>query len=124
MLHAAGVLAADAPLDVSKMLLRARPATRRTARGRLSCRDRPARGRRPPRQQGYAKTILNAGSAPVAIAVKNGGRNRIEDLAVHTQGSTAVLVESAQDVTVSRVAIRGGAVGVQLQGVQGGRVRT
>ena len=74
------------------------------------------------RGAGYDKTTLDAGSAHVAVTVKKGGGSRLEDLAVRTQGDTAVLVQDAADVTLSRVAIHGGAVGVQLERVQNVRI--
>jgi hypothetical protein len=70
---------------------------------------------------GYGRTVIDAGAAPVGVAVK-GGSGGVEDLTVRTKGGTALLVEGARDVTVRRVRLLGGAIGLRCRDVAGGRV--
>jgi len=114
--------AADAPIDVRKMLSTARPGQTvhlpaGTYRMSLVVPEGVSL-----RGDGYDKTILEAGSAEVAIFLKGGRGARIEDLAVRTQGNTGIAVENAQQITVSRILVRGGAIGVRLENVVGARV--
>ncbi len=74
------------------------------------------------RGAGYGKTIVDGGTQPAAVAIAGGEGSRIEDLAVRTKGSAAVRVEGARQVTLRRLLLRGGALGVQLKDVTGGRV--
>ncbi len=74
------------------------------------------------RGAGYAKTYLDAGAAPAAIALGKTENCRIEDLTVQTKGTAALVVEDARNVTLCRVRIQGGALGIQWTNVEGGRV--
>lgn len=74
------------------------------------------------RGAGYNKTILDVGATPAGISISGGQGAAIEDLKIVTQGTTAVEAENASNLTIRRVLIHGGALGIRLKNVTGGRV--
>jgi len=73
------------------------------------------------RGAGYLKTILDVGAADTGVTL--GGDNAaLADLAVNTRGSMAIMGSGVKGVSVSGVLVRGGAVAVLLQKVDGARV--
>ena len=58
----------------------------------------------------------------MGLAIRESRGNVIEDLTLTSGGNTALAVENSEAVTVRRVLIRGGAIGIRLEKVTGGRV--
>ena len=115
------IAAAETPVDVNGLIKAARPGDTVTLPAGVYRTAVVLPAGVSLRGAGYDKTILEAGSAAAAVAMR-GGDNRLEDLAVHCEGATAVLVDGAARVTIARVTIRGGAVGLQLQEVKDIRI--
>ena len=73
------------------------------------------------RGAGYLKTILDVGAADTGVTL--GGDNAsVADLAVNTHGSTAIMGKDVKTISVSGVLVRGGAVAVFLQKVDGAHI--
>ena len=73
------------------------------------------------RGAGYLKTILDVGAADSGVTL--GGDNAaLTDLAVNTRGTTAILANGVKMIGLSGILVRGGAVAVFLQKVDGARI--
>jgi len=73
------------------------------------------------RGAGYLKTILDVGAADTGVTL-GGDNTSVADLAVNTLGNLAIMGKDVKGVSVSGVLVRGGAVAVFLQKVDGARV--
>lgn len=74
------------------------------------------------RGAGYGRTIIDAGAAATAITIRGGKGAGIEDLTAITKGMAAVSIENAAEVSIRRIVVRGGAVGIRLESVERGRI--
>ena len=73
------------------------------------------------RGAGYGKTILDVGAAEAGVTL-TGDNAAVADLAIMTRGSMAILARDVKKIGLSGVRVRGGAVAVFLQKVDGARI--
>ena len=72
------------------------------------------------RGAGHGKTVLDVGAADVASPWRATGG--LSELAVVSQGGTAIRARGVEAIALSGVLVRGGAVGIRLQEVAGVRI--
>jgi len=73
------------------------------------------------RGAGYLKTILDVGAADTGVTLA-GDNAAVADLAVMTHGSMAIMGKDVKTISVAGVLVRGGAVAVFFQKVDGARI--
>lgn len=114
--------AADPSLDVGQMVRSAKPGQTVSLPAGMFHTTIDLRDGVSLKGAGYGKTVIEADNNPVGVDVRGGRGAVIEDLTINSGGTTGIQVRNSSDVTIRRVVIHGGAMGIRLESVTGARV--